>query len=64
MKSKFKLEYEMQYDVLAKKDLLSDAEKVSIQIEIGNIYRHIDPNTCYNMSTGGGLYNKSFEHDW
>tara|TARA_B110000503_G_C6914884_1_gene316226 strand:+ start:51 stop:605 length:555 start_codon:yes stop_codon:yes gene_type:complete len=57
-------EYEAQYEILAKKDLLSDAEKVTIQIEVGNTYRHIDPSTAWKYNPGGGLYNKNYEHDW
>lgn len=64
IKKEFTLEYEIQYEVLAKKDLLSDAEKVAIQIEIGNTYKNIDPKSANKGNSGGGLYNKSFEHDW
>lgn len=46
IKKEFTIEYETQYEVLAKKDLLSDAEKVAIKIDIGNTYRHIDPSTA------------------
>ena len=43
---------------------MSDAEKVTIQIEIGNTYRHIDPSTAESFNPPGGLYNKDYEHDW
>jgi hypothetical protein len=64
LKKEFTVEYEAQYEILAKKDLISDAEKVTIQIQIGNTYRHIDPSTAWMYNEGPGLYNKSYEHDW
>ena len=64
IKRKFRDEFEIQYEILAKKDLLSDAEKHPIQIEIGNLYKHVDPNSLGNLNARGGLYNTSYEHDW
>lgn len=64
LKAEFTVDYELQYEILAKKDLLSDVEKVTIQICIGNRYEHIDPTTAWMKNDGPGLYNKSYEHDW
>jgi len=64
LKKEFTIDYEAQYEILAKKDLLSDVEKVTIQIQIGNTYRNIDPSTAWMYNEGPGLYNKSYEHDW